>query len=63
MITLVNNTDKKVIVAYRGTKPSHFSDLIHDAAIAVNYVAAGSILANKFNLPNRFNSALNFTQE
>jgi UDP-N-acetylglucosamine transferase subunit ALG13 len=63
MITLVNNTDKKVIVAYRGTKLSHFSDLIHDAAILVNYVAAGSILADKFNLPNRFNSALNFTQE
>ena len=63
MICLVNHVDKKVIVAYRGTKPSHFSDLVHDAAIAFNKVAIGSIIANKYKLPNRFNSALNFTQE
>jgi hypothetical protein len=63
MICLVNHVDKKVIVAYRGTKPSHFSDLVHDAAILINYVAVGTIIADKFNIPNRFNSALNFTQE
>jgi hypothetical protein len=63
MICLVNDADKKVIVAYRGTKPSHFSDLVHDAAILVNYVAAGSIIAGRLNMPNRFNSALNFTKE
>jgi hypothetical protein len=63
MICLVNHENKKVIVAYRGTKPSHLSDLVHDAAILVNYVAVGTIVADKLNLPNRFNSALNFTQE
>jgi uncharacterized membrane protein len=63
MICLVNHEDKKVIVAYRGTERSHHSDWVHNAAIFVNYVAAVSNLADRFNLPNRFNSALNFTQE
>ena len=63
MISIVNNVDKKVIVAFRGTKPSHFSDLVHDAAIAFNQVIEGSVIAKMFNIPHRFNSALHFTQE
>ncbi len=46
MICLVNHEDKKVIVAYRGTKPSHLSDMAHNAAIVLNQVVVGSEIAN-----------------
>ena len=63
MISFVNHSEKKVIVAFRGTILSHVSDIIHDASLAVGRVLETSFLAKITGVSHRFNSALNFTKQ
>ena len=63
MISFVNHSEKKVIVAFRGTILSHVSDIIHDASLAFGRVLETSFLAKITGASHRFNSALNFTKQ
>ena len=65
MFAVVNHADKKVIVSYKGT--SRWQEIItHDVCIAAHTHIANDATANvakAFQMPHRFNSALNFTKE
>jgi len=63
MLTAVNEKDKKVIVAFRGTNATNLTDLMHDGQVLVT--GGGALIgwgAEKIGIPHRFNTARNYVR-
>jgi hypothetical protein len=62
MLTAVNEKDKKVIIAFKGT--SNATDLVHD--VQVGLIGSSTSLISKASaklyLPHRFNTARNYVR-
>lgn len=64
MLMAVNEKDKKVIVAFRGTNFENWTDLMHDGSVLFGDrgIALTSVASAALGTPHRFNTAKNYVR-